>query len=75
LNGCYEAVRRREEVGERVDDLADDALATMTVEGRVERVDEPMMGLASALPVVSHLLEVRDVVGDDRTTTVLRSKT
>jgi len=61
-------------MGERVDHLADDAPASVTVEGWVERVEQPMMGLAAVLPAASGLLVVRDVVGDDRTAVVLRAR-
>jgi hypothetical protein len=58
-------------MSERVYHLANDAIASVAVEGRVERVDQPVMCLSAALMGTSSLLVVRDVVGDDRETVVL----
>lgn len=58
---------------ERVDHLADDAIASVAVEGWVERVDQPMVCLALAPMFTPGLLVVCDVVGDDCATVVLRA--
>lgn len=64
-------VRRGEEVGECFDHLADDALAFVSIEGWIERVNETVVGLAATFPLASGVLIVCDVVGDDRVAVVL----
>ena len=58
---------------ERVYHLANHTIASVAVEGRVERVGQPMVCLASALMFSPGLLVVCDVVGDDCATVVLRA--
>src|ERR1022692_1780727 len=60
-------------MSERVYHLANDAIASVAVEGRIERVDQPVMCLAAALMFTPGLLIVRDVVGDDCATIGLRT--
>lgn len=60
-------------MGKRVHHLPDHTLATMTVEGGIECIYEPVVGLAATFPIASGLLIVRDVVGDDPAAVVLRA--
>ncbi len=61
-------------MSERIYHLANDAIATVAIEGWVERVDQPLMGLAATLMFTPGLLIVRDVVGDDCATIILRTR-
>jgi hypothetical protein len=61
-------------MSERVYQLANDAIASVAIEGRVKRVDQSVMCLAAAFMGTSGLLVVRDVVGQDCATIVLRTR-
>src|SRR5437763_7813386 len=69
--GLVSRVRGGEELRERLHHLADDGVASMAVEGRVERIDDPVMAVAAALPISPRLLVIGDVVGDDGSAVVL----